>query len=41
MELALSVLLCYVPDLFIVQNRITCQDYVFLNCGFSEMELIS
>jgi len=42
MELALSVLLCYVLYLFsIVQNRSVCQDSVFLNCGFSETELIS
>jgi transcriptional regulator with XRE-family HTH domain len=40
MVLAPSVLLCYVPSLFsIMQNRMPCQDSVFLNCGFSGNEV--
>jgi transcriptional regulator with XRE-family HTH domain len=40
MVLALSVLLCYVPSLFTIeQNRTVCQDSVFLNCGFSGNEV--
>jgi hypothetical protein len=41
-ELALSLLACYVPVLsIIVQNRASGQDSVFLDCGFSEIRLIS
>src|ERR1700733_5999372 len=41
MDLALSVLPCYVLALFSIwKNRILCQGFVFLNCGFSETRLI-
>src|ERR1700677_2895076 len=42
MDLALSVLPCYVLALFSIrENRSVCQGSVFLNCGFSEKRLIS
>src|SRR6478672_9538181 len=42
MDLALSVLLCYVLALFSIgKNRSLCQASVFLNCGFSETRLIT
>jgi hypothetical protein len=41
MDLALSVLPCYVLALFSIgENRSLCQGSVFLNCGFSETRLI-
>ena len=42
MDLALSVLPCYVLALFSIgENRRLCQGSVFLNCGFSETRLIA
>src|SRR3984957_8647665 len=41
MDLALSVLPCYVLALFSIrENRRLCKGSVFLNCGFSETRLI-